>query len=776
MAIRKASTFSLKDRLFNRERVRELRRALKSAAPGFPGAAFERKVLARFPELELKERIAWIVTVLETCLPARFEDAREILTRALPEPLDPDKTDDDFGEFIWVVPGEYVAKHGCTEEHVNASLGFLRESTKRFSAENAIRPFLRDFPEQTMAFVRECARDRNYHVRRLASEGIRPLLPWAPRVTLPLDQIVEVLDRLHRDPTRYVTRSVANNLNDLSKLDADLALDTAERWLGAGEEQDEELAWVTRHALRTLLREDHGRALTLLGYEPKPAFRLTGIEASDRVRVGDELVWRSTLVSLADQRLRIALRIHFLKADGSHSSKKFAMHDGDLAKGERIELEKRQPFVPRTTRPLYPGRHYAEVVVNGRARGRRAFELARPASRRRGLDQRDQIRRGLDSDHGESRLLLVQAPLGVEQREQRGLPDFVPDPLQIACPGGCRHRLFPARQCVEVTPVASQSALGVGQGLEHRGLPGQSCGFGSRFGDTDLRSHAAPVEDPPREGGQQGPRGARRAQQIADVLSLKAASSSDRQAGIELGRGDADVRGRSLKPPLRRPQIRPPREKIGPLAHRKRRHLESRRSLLEQPELGLRQAAGQGRQSEGRRPQLGSQLRPLCFERPQVRTHPRQLERRRVAHFDPQPYEIGALLHRFDRRLHGCQATLHATQREIGARDFGGDPEPSGQLLFSGAVEEGLRCFQAAPRAAEEVRLPGGIETDVEEGEIALEVGDAVDRQETIAAQALLVDRGTERRVGKLPPRDPVARRAGLGDPRRRLAHAQVLL
>ncbi len=378
MAIKKATTFSLKDQLFNRERVRELRHSLEAAAPDFPGRAFERKVLRRFPDLELKERIAWIVEVLHECLPDAFPEARQALLRALPAPLDPQKTDDDFGEFIWVVPGEYVATYGCSKEHLEGSLDFLRQSTQRFSAENAIRPFLRDFRRPTMAFVRRCAEDSNYHVRRLASEGIRPLLPWAPRVEIPLQDIVAVLGTLHRDPTRYVTRSVANNLNDISKIDPDLAMDTADKWLGSASEPSDELRWVVRHAMRTLVGKDESRAMELLGYPSDPMFRVSGIEASTDVEVGADFEWRATLRSQAAQNLKVALRIHFLKANGSHSTKNFAIHDGPLARGEELEIRKRQSFAPRTTRPLYPGTHYAEVVVNGKTRGRRAFELKAP--------------------------------------------------------------------------------------------------------------------------------------------------------------------------------------------------------------------------------------------------------------------------------------------------------------------------------------------------------------------------------------------------------------
>ena len=375
MSIKAEPSFSLKDQLFNERTVGELSARLATADPGFRSGNFESEVLARLPALELKERINWIVTVLERHLPAEFPHARNTLLQALPEPLDPTKTDDDFGSFIWIVPGEYVAKHGCTDEYFAQSLAFLREATKRFSSEGAIRPFLKRFPEETMAFVHDCAVDENYHVRRLASEGIRPFLPWAMRVALPADAIIGVLDTLHADGTRYVTRSVANTLNDISKMDAAAVIGALKRWREGGRQREMELQWMTRHALRTLLKEDNAAALSLLGYPTKPKFRVTGQSASDVVRVGEDFFWACTVTSLARQKLKITLRIHFLKANGKHSTKVFAVKNGDFDKGDAIPIDKRQSFKPITTRTLYPGTHYAELVVNGVTRKKMAFEL-----------------------------------------------------------------------------------------------------------------------------------------------------------------------------------------------------------------------------------------------------------------------------------------------------------------------------------------------------------------------------------------------------------------
>ncbi len=375
MPIKAAPSFSLADQLFNAASVAKLAARVQAACPAFPRKRFERSVLARFPQLELKQRIAWMVTVLSEHLPADFPAALDILRHSLPEPLDPTRSDGDFGEFIWVVPGEYAARYGCSAAHLGRSLAFLREATKRFSSEAAIRPFLASFPGETLAFVQSLTADDHYHVRRLASEGIRPFLPWAPRVALPVAAVVGVLDRLHADPTRYVTRSVANALNDISKIDGDLAVTTLRRWRRLGRQRADELEWMTRHAARTLVKQDSSRALALLGYGTQPRFRLSGVESSRRVMVGQAFEWRCTLRSLARQRLRVALRVHFLKANGRHAPKVFSVADLALAPGEAVEIRKRLPLRPATTRTLYPGEHFAELVVNGVARKRAAFDL-----------------------------------------------------------------------------------------------------------------------------------------------------------------------------------------------------------------------------------------------------------------------------------------------------------------------------------------------------------------------------------------------------------------
>ncbi|MFI2367539.1 hypothetical protein [Streptomyces sp. NPDC018833] len=259
-----AARIPLKDQFFTREKVELIAREIERVDPAFRGDEFVAAVVARFPELELKARIDWIATCLEGNLPHDFRRAAGVLVRSLPAAADPALSDGDFGDFIYAPYAEYIARRGCTVADPEFSLATLREITTRFSAEFAIRPFLDAFPDQVLATLLVWTEDEHYHVRRLCSEGTRPRLPWARNLTLPYEVGIPLLDRLFADPTRYVTRSVANHVNDISRKDPDLALDTLERWRGSGRQRPREMSFVIRHAARTLVRADHPRALDIV--------------------------------------------------------------------------------------------------------------------------------------------------------------------------------------------------------------------------------------------------------------------------------------------------------------------------------------------------------------------------------------------------------------------------------------------------------------------------------------------------------------------------------
>ncbi|MEM6429086.1 MAG: DNA alkylation repair protein [Deinococcota bacterium] len=370
------TTFSLKDQLFNKDKVAYLAELFQTAYPQFPADAFVKDVVDAFPELELKQRITHITEQLRTCLPDDYSDALAIILQALPPELDPSKKDDDFGDFITAPLSNYVALYGCEAEYLELSLDALKAITKRFSAEDAIRYFINAFPDETLAFLKACAQDANYHVRRLASEGSRPKLPWAQKLMTEYTWPLELLDLLYADSTRYVTRSVANHLNDLSKLDPDLVLVTLKCWQAEGKQNDKEMAFICKHALRTLIKQGRQEALELIGFGGAPDITITDLTTSTPdVTVGDAFEFELTLTSHKQQNLVVDYLMIFASDSKKRSQKVFKIKQLELAEGEVVKLSKRHPMRLMTTRRLYEGEHSITLQVNGQAYGSLTFNL-----------------------------------------------------------------------------------------------------------------------------------------------------------------------------------------------------------------------------------------------------------------------------------------------------------------------------------------------------------------------------------------------------------------
>lgn len=377
MAKEKGSGFSLKDHLFNRAKVKYLAELFRAADESFDADGFVRDSVKPFKELELKERIGHIATVLESFLDSDFRIAAKQISDALPPPLDPNKTDDDFGDFIFAPLGEFVVRNGLTKRHLKLSLKTLRALTQRFSMEDSIRYFINAFPDVTLAELNKWATNKNYHVRRLVSEGTRPRLPWSGRLSVEAGRVLPLLEPLHADSTRYVTRSVANHLNDISKVDSKLVLATLKRWRQQGAQDEKELAWMTKHALRTLVKQGEPKALKFLGFRTDPQVSIESFElASDRIRPGQSIQFSFTVSADRDEALMIDYVIDFVKANGSLAPRVHKLKQLRLNKGESSTLKKRHTLrANATTYTLYPGTHRITLQINGKAFGTREFEL-----------------------------------------------------------------------------------------------------------------------------------------------------------------------------------------------------------------------------------------------------------------------------------------------------------------------------------------------------------------------------------------------------------------
>lgn len=376
----RGTAFSLRDHLFNERTLGQLAAEYAAGLPGFPAGAFLDRVLPGLAERALLDRIDWIADCLEPHLAPDFPAMADQIEAAMPPPLDPTLRDDDFGQFIHAVPGVLAVRHGLSEAHLPRALDLLEAATQRFSMEYAIRPFLDAFPGPVMARLQDWTRHPNYHVRRLVSEGTRPTLPWARRIDADPMHMLPLLDALHADAARYVTRSVANHLNDVAKIDPGPVLVLLADWRRAGRQAPAELDWMTRHALRTLVKQGHPGAMAALGYAPDAPVEVLafGVEPSSP-RIGDSVRIGADLTAPGDCRVIIDYVVWFRRPGGRETAKVHKLKTATLRAGETLRVGKGHRFKgDATTYSLVPGPHRVALQVNGQIRAETVIDL-RPA-------------------------------------------------------------------------------------------------------------------------------------------------------------------------------------------------------------------------------------------------------------------------------------------------------------------------------------------------------------------------------------------------------------
>ena len=361
---------------FSAENALRIANRVRAVHPEFPIAAFRRGLEKALAPLELKQRMHLIADRLEAGLPAHPPELFPILAAALAR--DESDTAGLRGFPVWPLT-EIVARRGL--DYFEESMVALREMTRCFTAEFAIRPFLRVHPERALRQMHEWTGHPDSHVRRLVSEGTRPLLPWGERLpALMADPHASLglLEKLHRDESDYVRLSVSNHLNDFSKVHPLLVLATLEKWRVAAP-ADARFDKLARHACRTLVKQGHPGALAWHGFGAASALEIESVHLPDpAVKIGGQLGYRIVVRNKTRKPVRVLFDYAILhrKANGSLTPKVFKGRIRELAGGERWEIEGRHSLKPVTTRVYYPGLHRFEPRINGKAFPSVDFTLA----------------------------------------------------------------------------------------------------------------------------------------------------------------------------------------------------------------------------------------------------------------------------------------------------------------------------------------------------------------------------------------------------------------
>jgi 3-methyladenine DNA glycosylase AlkC len=351
---------------FDEARYHSLAALFQTAAPKFNPKRFLASTLDGLPERSLMQRLHQTSLAFDTALPGSFRQKVAALKKVAP----------NLGHnFIGIFLSDFVATFGLDEP--DFALEALRHFTRFGSAEFAIRPFIQRDLDRTLQVMHTWTADPNEHVRRLASEGSRPRLPWGLR----LQSLVQnpeptgrILDALRDDPALYVRKSVANHLNDITKDHPHWVLDRLAAW---DITTSPHRSWIAKHACRTLIKRGHPQALTLFGFGQKPAVIAALAVSPSTLQLGHALTLAATITSTARkaQSLAIDYIVHYIKASGGSSEKVFKWTEVTLAPGTTLNLSKKQTLRDFTTRRHYPGHHRLELQINGHRLSETAFLL-----------------------------------------------------------------------------------------------------------------------------------------------------------------------------------------------------------------------------------------------------------------------------------------------------------------------------------------------------------------------------------------------------------------
>ncbi|MCI9845100.1 DNA alkylation repair protein [Flavobacterium pectinovorum] len=346
--------------------------AVAEVHPSFNKQKFTETIYEdNFAQKEWKDRMKHTTVVLHQFMPQNFPEAVSLIDKII-ENLKRKSFADSNLAFIFFA--DYIEVYGL-DDFKTSTKAFV-SITQFISCEFAVRPFILKYKEQMIDEMTKWSLHENHHVRRLASEGSRPKLPWAmaiPFLKKDPASILPILENLKNDPSEYVRRSVANNLNDITKDNPEIVLEIAQKWKDHGTETD----GIVKHGCRTLLKQGHPEILSHYGLE-STNIELSSFEIKTPiVKIGDYLQFQFYLNNKnADPKtVRLEYAVHYKKSKGHLAKKVFKISEKIYPPNQLTKVERNQSFRLITTRVFYTGIHQLSIIINGTESEPLEFEL-----------------------------------------------------------------------------------------------------------------------------------------------------------------------------------------------------------------------------------------------------------------------------------------------------------------------------------------------------------------------------------------------------------------
>ncbi|MCP5062577.1 MAG: DNA alkylation repair protein [Ignavibacteriae bacterium] len=351
---------------FNKDLINKLAVEIYSLHNKFNKTKFVKNIFNNdWENFELKERMRHIVICLHNGLNLNYKDEIRILKIAAPK----------FKDFTAMIFPDFVEVYGL--DNYEISIPALEFFTQHSSSEFAIRRFIIKYPDEAMKQMLKWSKHKNFHVRRLATEGSRPRLPWSialPKFKKNPTLILPILENLKNDESEYVRKSVANNLNDISKDNPEIVLGIVQKWIDKTKNTD----WILKHGCRTLLKKGDEKALSLFGIKNNLNVKVLNFRIEkQKIKIGDSnyFSFNIKLDEKEDCIIRIEYFIYFIKSNGKLAKKIFKIGESKFANGTTKSIRKKHNFEDLTTRKHYSGVHKIALVVNGKEIAECEFEL-----------------------------------------------------------------------------------------------------------------------------------------------------------------------------------------------------------------------------------------------------------------------------------------------------------------------------------------------------------------------------------------------------------------
>ncbi len=352
----------------------ELKTSLKKAAINISYNSFLKEVKSYdWDGLELKQRMRKLSTTLNNHLKGGYKEKLEQvlqLIKALPA-----KSNVQYSSLAYMYIPDFIEQFGLND--VDDSLKAMETINLFTSCEFAIRPYLLADEKKVMKQMLAWSKHKHASIRRFSSEGCRPRLPWATAIpSLKKDPapILPILENLKNDTSVYVQKSVANNLNDISKDHPQLVIEIVKKWQGHSAITN----WIIKHGCRGLLKSGHTEVLDLFGTGSNIKCEVKDFKFSQqKFQIGDSFSFEFKLKLKEDRsaKLRLEYAVYYQKANGSLSKKMFKINEGLYEANKWYSFIKKHAFKNLTTRKHHAGKHIISIVVNGKEYVSKSFML-----------------------------------------------------------------------------------------------------------------------------------------------------------------------------------------------------------------------------------------------------------------------------------------------------------------------------------------------------------------------------------------------------------------